>query len=421
MKRNLSFIAKLSVVAILFFVLFSYAMFQGGFVSWFLFTAFAPFLLYMFGLLLYPLHNWKVERNLSKRIVQAGEQISVEVTIRRKTPFPLYYCVVEEFFPESLKKKDDHLEKYKHMDQPDILLQNRKMKRVSFPWFKRTIRHTYELDEVPRGEHRLWGIRVKTGDFFGFLKKEHVYRVDHTFLAYPYQREVRLKERAYSFEQGSSPSLTVNYKNTNIVSGVRDYMPGDRYSWIDWKSTARKNTIMTKEFEQEKSMDMLLVLDASESENLTSVAFEGMVELTNSLMDEIRRRTSQLAIMTLGNQRIYFPFHSDQSNRTLIQKHLSVVQPTGEMPFAQQLEKERAQMPNGLVTLVVTSEISLDLNKALERLSQKSKRVTLFVVRPKRHISELERKWLKQLSFHNITVNILTEDQFTQREFEVST
>lgn len=40
MRQTVSIITKLIVVAFLFAILFSYAMFQGGFVSWFLFFSF---------------------------------------------------------------------------------------------------------------------------------------------------------------------------------------------------------------------------------------------------------------------------------------------------------------------------------------------------------------------------------------------
>lgn len=87
MRQTFQFTAKLLVVLTLFTVLFSYAMFQGGFVSWFLFYAFLPFLVYMTGVLLYPINDWKVERKLSKRVATGGESVEVNVTLTRRILF----------------------------------------------------------------------------------------------------------------------------------------------------------------------------------------------------------------------------------------------------------------------------------------------------------------------------------------------
>ena len=54
-------------------------------------------------------------------------------------------------------------------------------------------------------------------------------------------------------------------RDTSLVAGVRQYQPGDRFSWIDWKATARTNEMMAKEFEIRQSSDLLIVLDRTPS------------------------------------------------------------------------------------------------------------------------------------------------------------
>ncbi|ARI78603.1 DUF58 domain-containing protein [Halobacillus mangrovi] len=421
MRQTFQFAAKLIVVALLFGVLFSYAMFQGGFVSWFLFYAFLPFLLYMLGVLLYPIHDWKIHRDLSKRIATGGETVDVEVTLTRRIPFPIYYCVIEEYLPDSLKKRDDHLEKYRQMDEPEIMEEKRIIKRVIFPWFRKSIHYRYSLDHVPRGEHFLKAVRVKTGDFFGFVKKEHVYMLDNRLLVFPFQRPVKLKERVYSFEQGASPSFKLNEKNTNIVTGVREYMPGDRFAWVDWKTTARKNEMMTKEFEQEKSVDMLVILNAVYHPSMSPVSFEGAVEFSASLLNELHTKSSQMAFMTLGDGRGYFPFQQDYTHKQMIQGHLAKIRPIGRTPFAQQLERERAQIPAGIIAMVVSHQLDAGIQQALVKLSKKSKRLVFFYVRPHKQMTFQDHQVIKQMKNQGILVNVLSEEQLIQREFEVNT
>src|SRR5699024_6309570 len=102
MKRWLRFSSKLLFILILFGLLFSYAMFQGGFVSWFLFFGFLSIFLYHLGLLFYPISKWKVKRTLSRHITRSGEGITVTITIKRLIPYPLFYGVIDELYPASL-------------------------------------------------------------------------------------------------------------------------------------------------------------------------------------------------------------------------------------------------------------------------------------------------------------------------------
>ena len=421
MRQTVQFILKLTFVAFLFALLFSYAMFQGGFVSWFLFYAFLPFLIYMFGVAIYPIHKWKVERKLSKRVATGGESIEVEVTLRRTLPFPIYYCVVEEYLPHSLKKKDTHFEKYRQMDQEETMEEARQIKHVTFPWFSKKIRFRYTLDKVPRGEHELKALRVKTGDFFGFVKKEHVFQAENKVLVFPFTRPVHLKENVYSFEQGASPSFKLNEKNTNIVTGVREYIPGDRFAWVDWKTTAKMDQMMTKEFEQEKSVDMMIILNAVYHPSMNPIGFEGSVEFSSSLLEELQKSTSQLAFMTLGDGRGYFPFQKDATQKQMIQGHLAKIRAIGRTPFAQQLERERARLSSGMVTMIISHHLDEDIRQSLLKLAKKSKRLVFFYVRSSKQMTFQDHQNVKQLKNQGVLVNVLSEEQLMKKEFEVNT
>jgi len=95
---------KLFVLFTLNMITFSYAMFQGGFVSWFLFYSFLPFSLYALCLALYPLADFTVERKLQKRNYHANEALNMKVTLKRNFFFPLFFIIVEDCLPETLDK-----------------------------------------------------------------------------------------------------------------------------------------------------------------------------------------------------------------------------------------------------------------------------------------------------------------------------
>lgn len=413
------FTGKLIFVVFLILLLFSFAMFQGGFVSWFLFFAFLPIFLYHIGLLFYPIKNWRVTRKISRRIVRAGDRIAVTVKINRSVPYPLYFCICEEVFPTTLQRMDNHSEKYRYMDQPGKLQVNRRIKKMVFPGFRRTIELPYYIEQVPRGEHQLQFIRIRIGDVFGFVKKEHVFKVPEKIVAYPNKRPVLLSESINSFEQGSVSSHALNLKNTNVATGIREYVPGDKFSWIDWKQTAKKNTVITKEFEQEKSTDTMVVLDASLYHGINDLAFEAAIELTTSLLETIRKQ-SEVGLLSIGGETVYFPLHNDPGKRDLIQQHLTKVLPSGDHPFSVKLKEEMMKIKSGVNLILVTTHMDDSFQEVIRQAKQRTKRVVVLFVQSSKLISREEHHIIQQLRFEGVVINVLTEKQLVQKMIEVN-
>lgn len=420
MKESIRMIGNIAIVFILFVILFSYAMFQGGFVSWFLFFSFLPICLYHTGLLLYPLRKWKVTRKMSKQVIQAGDSIQATIKIERKLPFPLYYCVIEEVFPRTLMKVDSRKEKYRFMETPHQLHVERRIKNLSFPWFKRIMELPYTIHQVPRGEHHLSAVRVKTGDIFGFIKKEHIFEVENGIIAHPNKRSLFMAEKVRSFEQGTVSSSVQNLTNTNIAVGVREYIPGDRFSWIDWKQTARKNTMMTKEFEQEKSSRVLLVLDSCSYEGMNPLTFEAAVEITYSLVETFKRSSNEVGLLSIGEQTIFLSTEESTENRKRISQYLTRVQPGGNHPFSVQVKEEMNRIGSGEVVVILTTHIDDFLKQSIQQIQQRTKQTSVIFIQSEAQISKDAYRFIEQLRYANVAVQIITERELVKNPLEVN-
>ena len=77
-------VLKFIFLALLFLITFSYAMFQGGFVSWFLFYSFLPFAIYSLLLLFYPLTGMKMTRSISHTELTDGQELTVTIHVERE-------------------------------------------------------------------------------------------------------------------------------------------------------------------------------------------------------------------------------------------------------------------------------------------------------------------------------------------------
>jgi len=127
---------------------------------------------------------------------------------------------------------------------------------------------SYELQCPAAGRLRFDGLRVQAADVHGFFQKIMFVRQLTVYRVYP----------ALADSKGYSPSV----KRHNILpilgthrhrrpgSGselldLRDYRPGDPPKMIAWKASARRDRLMTKEFESEVPVRCTLFVDVSSS------------------------------------------------------------------------------------------------------------------------------------------------------------
>src|SRR5690606_4814739 len=119
----------------------------------------------------------------------------------------------------------------------------------------------YEIEQMPRGEHVLQGVVIEVSDFFGWLRKTKMIAARDTILVFPKMIDLNYVPFDTQYDRGTLASLLNIVKDTTMATGVRGYQPGDRVTWIHWKSFARTQTLMTKEFEDRRSQEVLLLLD----------------------------------------------------------------------------------------------------------------------------------------------------------------
>lgn len=358
--KQLKHILKLIVLIIFLAGTFSYAMFQGGFVSWFLFYSFLPFALFALALAFYPLRGFKVERSFSKTKLNAGEELKVTIRLtRRISLFPLFYIVLEDFF-----------------DSSTILNRNGSEKIMAFPWFRRVIEYEYTIEDLPRGEHFFQSVRIKTSDLFGFIEKGTSYDVPGQILVYPAYENIYYESFSH-FDEGSASSMERVQRDTTVATGVREYQPGDRFSWINWKATAKGNTIMTKEFDQRKSHDVLLIMDCTPSKD-----FETIVSFTASSIKGMLKEGVQVGLLTSGMERGRFSVLGGEKQLQELFYHLAKVRDNGATPLHKVLDEENTFLRQNANLMLVTSQAQIT-HSLLEKagyLSVKKGKITIFHV-----------------------------------------
>ncbi|MDT3496614.1 DUF58 domain-containing protein [Bacillus toyonensis] len=398
--RALYHVTKLLLIPLCVVLTFVYAMLQGGFVSWFLFYSTIPIGLYSLLLPFYALRDVEVKRITNKNQYAAGEQFVSTITIKRKFPFPLLYLVIEDELPP-----------------PFTSCRQAKMNKVIlFPGLKRNISFQYVIDTIPRGEHIFSSVRVKTGDLLGMIEKEVTFSVPDTFLVYPQYVDIAYRQLENHFEQGALSANINSAKDSTVSVGVRKYKPGDRFSWIDWKATARTNNIMTKEFEQQRSHNIMIFMDRTESP-----LFESVVTFTASIVRAVLKQNSPASFVSVGKERTIFPLDNGDTQLQQIFCHLAKVQADSVFPLSQSVEMELRKMYQPVTIILVTSDLSPDIQKAADCATIKNRKLMVFVVKEKANqLSHRELSILETLQKRKIFVNAVYENRYANVFFEVS-
>lgn len=258
-------VMQLAAVVAALAVLFIYAMFQGGFVSWFLFYSVTTLAVMQLLLLVYPLRSLKAERRLGADMLSFNGHTEAVVTLEKRIPLPLMYVKIRDHQPYEVRDWETSAE------------------TLVFPFFQKRVSYSYSLRGRRRGKHSIDYLRVRSGDLFGFVEKDYDISVSSTIVVLPRMRKLANWNTAAD-NSSEAVSLSQRIQNESVnVAGVRDYTPGDRMANIDWKVTARAGKLVTKEFEAEKGEGYFLLLENAAA--ISAEPFETAVEFAASLTE----------------------------------------------------------------------------------------------------------------------------------------
>lgn len=122
----------------------------------------------------------------------------------------------------------------------------------------------YMLKPVMRGEYEFGKTNVFISTVIGFLKRKHVFNsIPIVTPVYP----SFLNIRKFEFLAVSNQLTEAGIKRIRRIGQhsefdqIREYVKGDDYRAINWKTTAKKGKIMTNQYQDERSQQIYCILD----------------------------------------------------------------------------------------------------------------------------------------------------------------
>ncbi|MGH9734973.1 MAG: DUF58 domain-containing protein [Candidatus Acidiferrales bacterium] len=164
---------------------------------------------------------------------------------------------------------------------------------VFFPYIPRlsSARQKVELSFPHRGVYRQDAFAIRTRFPFGFFEKSRHVDSELEILVYP---RVEPADQFYEVLPLLSGEMASYFRGRgHELHSLRDYQPTDNARFVDWKTTAKRNQLMVREFAREDERRVMIVLDpfvGSDAHQIPhpgqsslSEQFEGAVSLAASI------------------------------------------------------------------------------------------------------------------------------------------
>ncbi|VAW43610.1 FIG002343: hypothetical protein [hydrothermal vent metagenome] len=260
-----------------------------------------------------------------------------------------------------------------------------------------------------RGRYQLGPLRLTSSDPFGLFPMQRDLVPTTNVVIYPLTFDIHQFALPLGMLPGGDALRRRTHYVTTNASGVRDYAPGDSFSRIHWRSTARRNRLIVKEFELDPLADIWIVPDMAifghiaphedsfapkrgesglpewmrmEDFKLPPTTEEYTVAVAASLAQFFLRHDRAVGMLGYGqSNEVVQPDRGErQMNRML--ETLSVLRAEGEVPISDVLHAESHLFPRGTTIIVVTPTTQENWATAARQLARRGLRVVTVLINP---------------------------------------
>ncbi len=190
-----------------------------------------------------------------------GDDNTIVIRVENHAPFRLYMSVVDEI-PVVFQRRDIDFR---------LNVKASSVKEIS-----------YTLCPLQRGEYGFGRIRVFISSVLGLAERRITCGAPVSVKVYPSYLSLRRYEfLAINNRLSESGIKRVRRPGNNTeLEQIREYVDGDDFRTINWKASARRNQLMTNIYEEEKSQQLLCIIDKG---RVMQQTFRGMTLLDYSI------------------------------------------------------------------------------------------------------------------------------------------
>ncbi len=183
-----------------------------------------------------------VERVIPHERILEGEIVEIKIRVKSKERIPSLRLI--EDIPEELE-----------------IIEGKGEFLISLtPGEEREL--TYKV-RMKRGIHKWEWIKAEYQDPFGFFFIERTFDVFSEIVGVPKIEDVITPYSTKGTKVTAGPLPSPRVGEGVEFHAIREYQPGDPFKIINWKASAKMGKIMSNEYESERKVDVVLIIDAA--------------------------------------------------------------------------------------------------------------------------------------------------------------
>jgi uncharacterized protein (DUF58 family) len=249
-----------------------------------------------------------------------------------------------------------------------------------------------------RGAFDLGPTIVSSGDPFGLFLYRATFPGTRKLEVLPYFVELESFYPQVGLLAGGQALRKKTVDVTPYAAGVREYAPGDSLNRIHWKSTARRDQIMVKEFEQDPQADIWVFLDGLDSIHAGELApeperedrfwvwtsyhkvtipshtFEYAVSSAASISAHFIRKGRSVGFACAGQNFTVLPAGRGERQLSKILEALAFIECKGGLPIEAVVQSQASQLMRGSSVILITTTTSTSVFMAVNELQRRGTR-----------------------------------------------
>ncbi len=238
-----------------------------------------------------------------------------------------------------------------------------------------------------RGRYRLGPMTLRSSDPFGIFPRVREIPAVHHVVVLP----MTVPLEGFPLPSGRLPGGEALRRRTHQITpnaaGVRDYVPGDSFSRIHWRSTARLQKLIVKEFELDPLAEIWIILDASldphfelrQPDERAKVKEDGAFQLPPSTIEYGVTAAASLAMhflqlnravgfISYGAARQVIQPEPGEAQRLRLLESLAVLNAVGDTSLQDVIKIEGPRIPQGSTAIFITPSVDTDMLAGIRRL-----------------------------------------------------
>ena len=326
------------------------------------------------------LQGLDVERQIGTRRAQVGEEARERLRVTNRWRLPKLWVEVQ-----------DHSDMPHHSAGVVAYLPGNTRRR----WMLRT-------PCTMRGKWTLGPITLHSGDPFGIFRLERPAGTTSEVIVYPATVDLPAFRLPAAELQGGQDIRTRTFHVTPNVATIRQYVTGDSFNRIHWRSTARTGQLMVKEFELDPTADIWIVLDMHErsqqiadqertlfqdrrlgsSIQVAESTEEYIVSAAASVARHLLNNNRNVGLLAWGQHREVLPPERESRQLYKILESLAMLRAHGTHPLAEVLVAEGTQFSRSSTAVVITASLDPLWVTSIQQLLYRGIRAAVIFVDP---------------------------------------